>query len=128
MERMADNTSVIASVMPTMGGSTARMAYNSDVMIGKIDRMIADLERKGKTAERSVENYAQTFVDGDRAVINNLKGIREELKQLRPVTGPPSGPSPAKPEADGALQARLRDLEARLNALAGKIEEMGKRR
>ncbi|MCA1961772.1 MAG: hypothetical protein LDL33_13370 [Desulfomonile sp.] len=126
MERMADNTSVIASVMPTMGWGTARMAYNSDVMIQKIDRMIADLERKGKTVERSVENYAQTFVDSDRAVISNLKGIREELKQLRPIPVPPSGPPPTKPEADAALQARFRDLEARLNALARKIEEVGK--
>lgn len=128
MDRMAGNTAVIASVMPVMSGSAARMAYNSDLMIQKIDRMVADLERKGKTAERSIENYSQTFIDSDRAVIGNLKGIREELKQLRSITGPPASLPPSKPEADAGVQARLRDLEVRMNSLIQKIDEMEKRR
>lgn len=128
MDRMAGSTEIIASVMPVMGGSTARMAYNSDLMIQRIDRLVSDLERKGKTAERSVENYAQSFVDADRATITNLKGIREELKQLRSITAAPSAPPPAKPEVDPAVQARLRELEARLNALAYKIDGMEKKR
>ena len=83
MDQMTYYMGVVASAMPQMAFSTKRMADTAEGLQQKSDGMISEFHKKGVSTEKAVQNYAQTFIDSDRAIIKNLQGIKEELAQLK---------------------------------------------
>jgi len=130
MDRMVNYMGVMASCMPVMVDSTRRMANNADRLQARADGFIAQLQQDKETAERSIQNYSQAFIDGDRAMIKNLKGIRKELSEMKETfrgrEGPVAAPEKIREQAriDRELQARLQSVEARLDAISTKIKQL----
>jgi uncharacterized protein YoxC len=106
-----------------MAASTQRMANATERMEAKSDGLMNNLGKKGTTVERAVQNYSQAILDNERGMIKALQGIRQELSQLQ-AKGPvgPKTESHERLKAEAALQARLKELEARLAAMESKIE------
>lgn len=130
MDAMAYSTGLMAANMPHMVHSTARMAAVAEKMERRSTGMIADLQKGRGSMERSVQNYVQSFLDNDRAMINSLKGITKELSELRQSIRQPGASGP--PDADqtrinARLQARLDQLEAQLSEISTQIAERNKK-
>jgi uncharacterized protein YceK len=127
MESTAASANAMAAYMPLMAQSTARMADNADRAIPKLERMGAGVEKKSAAVESNIQNYAQSFIDNDRLLIRNLKGIREELQNLRTAIPRARGRS-AQSDADptnAKLLKKVNDLEARLRQLSARLDRMG---
>jgi len=130
MDRMAYSTGVMASNMPCMANSTARMAGVAERMERRSDRMLSDFQDRGSSIERTVQNYAQSFLDNDRALIKSLKDIRQEIGDLKQSIG--RSPGRARGESsderiNARLQAKLNRLEAQLAAISSKIDERNRK-
>ncbi len=125
MDQMVQYMGVMASCMPHMVNSTARMAATTERMQGKTDALLANLEKKGGGAERAIQNYSQAVLDNERAVIKTLQGIRQELGELKQSLRPPGGSAQGNDQerANVALQNKLNDLDARLSAIASKMDK-----
>jgi len=125
MDRMAYYTGVMACSMPIMTGSTSRMADAVERMERKTDIIVDDLQKQGKKMEATVQNFGQSFIDSDKALIRNVKGIQEELAELRKTlrTPPPPGPGASNEQdsLNAKLQAKLSDLDAKLTAIASQV-------
>ena len=129
MDQMTYYTGVMASGMPTMVQSTARMANSAERMEAKTDALLADLQGKGSSTEQAIQNYAQAVLDNEQGVIKNLQGIRQELGDLRQALRP-SGPrtdTQDHTKANMALQARLNELENKLAVVTSRIEKMDRK-
>jgi hypothetical protein len=128
MDAMVHYMGIMAGSMPVMVNSTSRMADTAERMQQKSDALLASIEKKGGTAERAIQNYSQAVLDNERGVISSLKGIRQELGDLKHGLPPSaSGASVGPKDQDKineALQARLGALEARLTAIASKMEKL----
>jgi hypothetical protein len=121
MDQMAYYMGAMTAQMPIMAHSTKRMADNTDHLQRRADGMIADLQKEKKSAERAIQNYTQANLDNDRAVIQNLTGIKKELSEIKEtVRKEPKGPEKDQAKTTAELEARLRAVEARLDALAPK--------
>jgi len=117
---------VMASSMPVMVNSTARMAETAERMERKSDALLDSLQKKGGSAERTIQNYSQALLDNERAMINNLKGIRGELGELKLSLGTAArDPRGADQERVNAqVMSKLSSLENRLSTLATRMEQM----
>jgi len=126
MDAMVHYMGVMASGMPIMVNSTARMANSAERMERKSDGLMADLGKKGGDVERAVQNYSQAFLDGDRAMVKNLQGIKMELGELKQSLRQPATAAESQEQArvNAAVQTRLNSLEAKLTAIASKIEKL----
>lgn len=130
MDRMACATGVMASNMPYMTHNTARMAAVAERMERRSNSMISDLEHRGSSIERTVQNYAQSFLDNDRALIKNLKGIREEIGELKESIGKARGSArggPTDSRINAQLHAKLNRLEAQLSSISSQISERNRK-
>lgn len=127
MDTMVQYMGVMASGMPVMVNSTARMAATAERMERKSDGLLADLQQKGGNVERAVQNYSQAFLDSDRAAIKNLQGIKMELGELKQTLRqlPPTSETQDQPRVNAAVQNRLSDIEARLAAITSKLDKLG---
>jgi len=125
MEQMAYYTGVMACNMPIMSGSTSRMADAVERMERKTDAIVQDLQNQGKKMEATVQNFGQSFLDSDKALIRNVKGIQEELAELRKTLRTPSTPGPGaskdQDDLNARVQAKLSDLDAKLTVIASQI-------
>lgn len=123
MDRMVYYMGVMSSNMPLMVHSTQRMADNADRMKYQVDGFISHLQGAKKNGERVVQNYAQALLDNDRAVIRNLKGIRQELGDIKETM---RSRGPVREEDQAAinrnLHARLQELDAQLKAISSRIQ------
>lgn len=126
MDTMVHYMGVMASGMPVMVNSTARMANTAERMERKSDGLLADLQKKGGDVERTVQNYSQAFIDNDRATIQNLKGIKMELGELKQALRQAPGTPETTDQAriNKAFQSRLGDIEARLAAISSKLDKL----
>jgi hypothetical protein len=125
MDQMVQYMGVMASCMPHMVNSTTRMAAMAERMQGKTDALLSNLEKKGGGAERAIQNYSQAVLDNERAVIKSLEGIRQELGNLKQSFRPAAGATEAdQARANVALQNKLNDLDARLAAVAAKMDNV----
>ena len=129
LNRMQSNMDQMVYYMGQMVSSTARMANTAERMEAKSDGMMNDLGKKGSTVERAVQNYSQAILDNERGMIKALQGIRQEVGQLQ-AKGPvgPKTESHEQLKADAALQARLKELEARLATIESTIEAKNNRK
>lgn len=121
MDQMAYHMGAMTAQFPLMTQSTKRIADNTDHLQRRADGMIANFQKETKTAERAIQNYTQATLDNDRAVVQNLTGIRKELGDIKEtVRKDPRGPVSDKEQARIAtdLETRLRNIEARLDAIA----------
>jgi hypothetical protein len=125
MDAMVHYMGVMASSMPVMVHSTSRMADTAEQMQRKSDGLLADLQKKGGSAERTIQNYSQALLDNERAMIANLKGIRQEIGELKQAIPSPAGQARPQDQAkiNEALQSRLTALEARLATIASKMDK-----
>ena len=126
MDLMTYYMGVVASSMPQMAFSTKRMADTAEGLQKKSDGMIADFQKKGVSTERAVQNYAQTFIDNDRAIIKNLQGIKEELAQLKTphAQGKPSEIVPRNQEQfNTAIAERIGKLESQIQSISNRINK-----
>jgi len=124
MEQMSYYMSVMASSMPQMAFSTKRMADTAEGLQRKSDGIINEFQKKGVSTEKAAQNYAQTFIDNDRAIIKNLHGIKDELAQLKqtqPQTKLSSAPSENQEKLNSVILERITRLEAQIQALSSKI-------
>jgi hypothetical protein len=124
MDRMAYSTAVMAANMPYMTQSTSRMAAVAERMDSKSDRMLSDLQSRGTSVERNVQLYAQSFLDSDKAIIQALKGIRQELAELKTSLkhgGGPTSRGSGQSHTTERLQSKLNRLEAQLAAISTQI-------
>ena len=125
------NMDAMVYYMGRMSSGMPRMAASFERMEGKVNGMLANLRKKGDNAERAVQNYAQAFVDNDKAMIRTLQGIQKELADMKLSMSTPGrsikrGRSTDQAEINRKLQAKLVDLEARLIGIAEKMEKMKK--
>ena len=128
MGRMSANLGVMAQNMPQMAYTANRMANTSDFMQNQAEDMISSLEHRGKDTERTAQKYLQAYVNNDRDVVHNLRGIHKELENMKgAVRGTEKTKSGAAP-ADLSLLAQLRNLEAKLEAATTKLEELERRK
>jgi hypothetical protein len=131
MDQMLYHMGVMSSSMPVMVNSTQRMAAMAERMERKTDRMLMDMNEKGEGAERAVQNYAQAFVDNDRAVLKTLRGIKDELGHMRNSMASAGGSDRAvRPAADTEtrmLKQRISTLEEKLARIARKLDELDSR-
>ncbi|MGO8823084.1 MAG: hypothetical protein ACLQT6_17505 [Desulfomonilaceae bacterium] len=126
MDQMTYYMGVVASAMPQMAFSTKRMADTAEGLQQKSEGMMSDFHKKGVSTERAVQNYAQTFIDSDRAIIKNLQGIKEELAQLKqPYTSTKSPDTISKNQerVNTALLERIGKLETQIQALSSKVNK-----
>ena len=126
MDQMTYYMGVVASAMPQMAFSTKRMADTAEGLQQKSEGMISEFHKKGVSTERAVQNYAQTFIDSDRAIIKNLQGIKEELAQLKqPYTSTKSPDTVSKNQerVNTSLMERIGKLEAQIQALSSRINK-----
>ena len=126
MDAMVHYMGVMATSMPIMVNSTARMAETAERMERKSDALLDNLQKKGGTAERTIQNYSQALLDNERAMINNLKGIRGELGELKQsLTVAAHTPrSEDQERVNTQIMARLSSLDNRLSALALRMEKI----
>lgn len=124
LKNAQNNMDMMAYYTGHMANSTMRMANSTERMEAKADGLVNKLDSKGETVERAVQNYSQAILDNERGMIKALQGIRQELNQLQGQKGPvgPKTESRERLRADPALQARLKELEARLAAIESQIE------
>lgn len=131
MDQMLYHMGVMSSSMPAMVNSTQRMAAMAERMERKTDVMIADMNNKGEGAERAVQNYAQAFVDNDRAVLKTLRGIKDELGHMRNNMVSASGSNRAVSQSQGAesrmMKQRISMLEQKLESIAQKLDSLESR-
>jgi hypothetical protein len=125
------NMDAMVYYMGLMSSGMPRMAASFERMEGKVNGMLARLQEKGENTERAVQNYAQAFVDNDKASIKALQGIQKELADMKLSMSTPGrslkrGQSADQAEINRKLQAKLVDLEARLIGIAEKMEKMKK--
>jgi outer membrane murein-binding lipoprotein Lpp len=125
MDRMVHHMGVMSSSMPAMVYNTARMANTAERMQGKSDVLMSDLQKKGGSAEKAIQNYTQAFLDNDKALIKGLQGIREELGELKQRSDASSNKDQSRSNA--ALQARINELEAKLATLSQKVDKIDKK-
>ena len=128
MDAMTHFMGVMANSMPIMANSTARMAETAERMEHKSNALLNDLQKKGGSAERTIQNYSQALLDNERAMIANLKGIKGELGELKQSLGSSAATprSPDQERVNAELMARLSALESRLSTLASKMEHMNR--
>jgi hypothetical protein len=130
MDAMAYSTGLMAANMPHMVHSTTRMAAVAERAERRSYTMIDDLQKGRGSMERSVQNYVQSFLDNDRAMISNLKAIAKELGELRQSirqSGASVQPDAEQPRVNARLQARLDQLETRLAEMSAQIAERNKK-
>lgn len=129
MDQMVYYMGVMASGMPAMANSTARMASMAERMQQKTDGLIANLQSRGGSAERAIQNYSQAMLDNERAVIKNLQGIRQELSELKLGLRPAGAPAEGQDQrlVNANLQAKLIELEEKLAAVSSKLEKLDKK-
>lgn len=120
---------IMSTTMPAMVYNTGRMADTAERMQRKSDGMLADLQKKGGTAEKAIQNYSQAFLDNDRAVIKGLQGIKEELSEVRQSIKHTDTTQDAREQARAAaaLQAKMNALEAKLSALSEKVDKLDRK-
>ena len=98
MDKMTYYMGIMSSQMPMMVYTTKRMADSADQMQGRADRLIKELQQKGKSGERTIYDMYQTFHGNDRDMIDNLKGIRKELGDIKHSLGAREGTDAARCE------------------------------
>lgn len=128
MDQMVYYMGVMAQNMPHMTYNTSRMADAAERMERKSNGMIKDFQKKGPEVERTIQNYGQSFLDNDRAVIKSLKGINAEIKELNQSIrsgGDPKGSSADQERINARTQARLNELEAKLQAISKQLSGSG---
>ena len=126
MESTAASANAMASYMPIMANSAARMAYNSDRAIPKLDKMTTGIDTTVGTMESNIQNYGQGLVDNGGLLVQNLKAIRRELEILRKSI-PRSEGKPAAPDSTREkLLRRMDDLQGQLRQLSARIDQMSK--
>jgi hypothetical protein len=126
--------------MGMMVYNTGAMAAVAERMERRSDRLLHDIEKKGTSTERTVQNITQAFLDNDKAAIKNLQGIRQELSELKqglPGTPPrDAGAQKSGSEAiaresaaqNALVHGKLMDLERKLNAIAARLESVETRK
>lgn len=127
MKRIQGNMDQMVGYMGIMAYNTSQMAAAADNMQRRSDQLVANLNKKGTSAERAIQNYSQAVLDNERAAIRNLQGIREELGQLKQNLRQPAGPNESQRDqatAAADLQNKLNDLEKRLAIISSKIEKL----
>ncbi len=129
MDKMVHYMGIMSTTMPAMVYNTGRMADTAERMQRKSDGMLADLQKKGGTAEKAIQNYSQAFLDNDRAVIKGLQGIKEELSEVRQSIKHTDTTQDAREQARAAsaLQAKMNALEAKLSALSDKVDKLDRK-
>ncbi|MGC8658155.1 MAG: hypothetical protein ACP5U1_03690 [Desulfomonilaceae bacterium] len=126
MDLMTYYMGVVAQSMPQMAFSTKRMADTAEGLQKKSDGMMADFQKKGVSTERAVQNYAQTFIDNDRAIIKNLQGIKEELAQIRaphPQAKPSENFLRNQEQFNATIAQRLGKMESQIQSLSDRINK-----
>ncbi len=131
MDRMVCYMGAMSSTMPMMVQSTQRLANNADEMQRKADGLIREMRDKGKSSERTAFNFLQAFHDNDKAMVRSLEGIRKELGTIKESLGTQTQTetqtsSRSKDDENNHLQAKLKYLEARLEALTAKVDKIDK--
>lgn len=128
MGRMAANLGVMAQNMPQMAYTADRMANTSDFMQNQAEDMIDGLEHRGKDTEKTAQKYLQAYVNNDRDVVHNLRGIHKELEDMKGAVSRTKKSKPGEAPTALNLLAQLRDLEAKLETATGRLEALEKRR
>jgi hypothetical protein len=128
LSKMQTNMDYMVHYMGMMVNGTQRMANAAERMERKSDGLLADLGKKGGNVERAVQNYTQAFIDTDRAMVKNLQGIKMELGELKQTLRQPATAAEPQEQArvNAAVQTRLSNLEAKLTAIAAKMEKMNR--
>lgn len=124
LNKLQNNMDHMVYYMGIMCTSTARMAAAAERMEAKSDRLLGELQKKGTSTERAVQNYTQSFLDNHKAEIKNLEGIRMELGELKQACKvPPRGAGgPLDQSHQDNLQSRLDSLEKRFTEIMSKLE------
>jgi hypothetical protein len=124
-KRIQANMDQMVGYMGMMVYSTSRMADAAERMERKSNGLMADLQKKGNSAERAIQNYSQAFLDNDRAVIKNLQGIKQELGELKQtlVQLPFHTSDPEQAKLTATLQGRLNEIERKLSIISSKVEQ-----
>ena len=125
MDAMVHYMGIMASNMPVMSYSTSRMADLAAKMDRKSDSLLGEIQKKGGSAERAIQNYSQAVLDNDRGVIKNLKAIKDELGDIRKSLGAPGAQQESADQSriNAELQSRLTTLEAKLRDLSAKVDQ-----
>ncbi len=128
-DQMVHSASVMAGHMPIMRDSMRRMADNTDRMAAKSAGSRGKIMDQLDSKERSLRNYMQAYVDGDRAIIKALRDIQHELSELKQAfrTAEKQGHAATASSTDKDLQARAQDVQTRLDSLLEQIEKMEKK-
>ncbi len=128
MDQMVYYMGVMASSMPHMTYNTSRMADAAERMEQKSNGMLKNLQKKGPEMERTIQNYSQSFLDNDRAMIKSLKGINTEIRELKKSLGGGNdrkGGATDQERINALTQAKLTELEAKLQALSKQLSRPG---
>jgi len=125
MDTMTYNVGTIASHMPITAHNMRRMADVAERMEFRTNKALDAIS----AASPKAEPYLKAFLDNDRAVIGCLKEIRGELTGLRQVLREADRPAETRGQVriNGQLSARLKDLEARLEALSSRVAKQEKK-
>lgn len=127
MDQMVANMNVITyHHVPLMMENVTRMVGVAERMEKRSVSLMGDMKKGGNTAERAIQNYSQAVLDNERAMIKGLKGIQQELGELKPNARGASTPQDAGAQArtNAELHTKLRDLEARLAIMQSKLDRI----
>ncbi len=124
MDQMTYYMGMMAASMPQLSHSTSRLANSTERIEGKTDRLVSDFQKKGVSAERSIQNYTQAFIDNDKAIAKNLQNIKEEISGFRQGQSLPTAraDSPDQAKINASINDRISRLEAQIAALSSKLK------
>lgn len=119
MDTVTCNMGTIASHMPITAHNMRRMADVAERMEFRTNKALDAIS----AASPKAEPYLKAFLANDKAVIGCLKEIRGELAGLRRVLREADHPAETRGQARsyGQLSAKLKDLEARLEAVSSRV-------
>jgi hypothetical protein len=127
--KIENNMDQMTAYMGMMVGVTAKMAAAAERMEQKSDALIAGLEKnldkKGSSAERAIQNITQAFLDNEKAMIKTLQGIKAEIAEFRQAVQQSSATPGKQSSSDAAIMLRKSvELERKLGSLAGQIDRI----
>ena len=107
--------------MQRMAANMERMAFRAS---GSRSQMMEQLD----STERSLKNYLQAYHDGDRAIINALKNIQQDLRQLKHAfkQADKADRSEDQTQSNQQLYKQTRNIQIKLEKILSRIERLEK--
>lgn len=117
MTVMTENVGLIASEMPAMTSSMDRLVSSMERMHDEVEAGIDSIS----AASPKIEPYLKAYDKSDKALIDQLEGIRRELAQMKMAIG-----AVHKQGTHETYSPTYKEREARLEKIGAALDHLSK--